>query len=99
MSDRRIEIQKDFSGNRLVFKNTQSVGGIIDDCRREQNDGPKDLSFGRKIASVPLAVLDHWIAEGVDYRMIKHDIEMRKKFYAKLNEYSKFKTYSGGIGQ
>lgn len=99
MSDRKTEIIKDYGEQRLIIKNSQDVGGIMADNIREQNDRPKDLSFGRKIASVPVAVLDAWIAEGVDYRKIQVDVEMRKKFYAKLHEYSKFKTYAGGIGQ
>lgn len=99
MSDRSTEIIKDYNENRLIIKNSQEVGGILDDNRRDRNDGPHDLRFGRRIASVPVAVLDAWIQEGVDYRRIQYDLEHRKKFYAKLREYSQFKTYDGGIGQ
>tara|TARA_R110000772_G_scaffold30429_2_gene75450 strand:- start:619 stop:921 length:303 start_codon:yes stop_codon:yes gene_type:complete len=98
-NERTIEIQKDYAGNRLVIKNSQDVGGILEDNMRDQIDGVKDLSFGRKIASVPVAMLDHWITEGIDYRRIQYDLEHRKKFYAKLREWKKLKTYSGGIGQ
>lgn len=98
-NDRTIEILKDHNEQKLIFKNSQDVGGILEDNQREQIDGPVDLSFGRKIASVPVAMLDAWIMEGIDYRRIQYDLEHRKKFYAKLREWSKLKTYSGGIGQ
>lgn len=97
---RKIDIKKDYAGNGLIIHKSQDVSGILQENRQDRNAGPQDLSFGRKIASVPLDVLDAWIKEGVDYRRISKDPEMRKKFYAKLNsrEWSAFKTYDGGIG-
>ena len=97
---RKIDIKKDYAGNGLIIHKSQDVSGILQENRQDRNAGPQDLSFGRKIASVPLDVLDAWIKEGVDYRRISKDPEMRKKFYAKLNsrELSAFKTYDGGIG-
>ena len=97
---RKIDIKKDYANNGLIIHKSQDVSGILQENRQDRNAGPQDLSFGRKIASVPLDVLDAWIKEGVDYRRIKKDPEMRKKFYAKLNsrEWSAFKTYDGGIG-
>ena len=55
--------------------------------------------MGRKIASVPLTVLDAWKQEGIDYTRITHDVAMRAAFYRKLREYKKFLTYDGGIGK
>lgn len=97
---RKIDIKKDYANNGLIIHKSQDVSGILQENRQDRNAGPQDLSFGRKIASVPLDVLDAWIKEGVDYRRIAKDPEMRKKFYAKLNsrEWSAFKTYDGGIG-
>jgi len=97
---RKIDIKKDYAGNGLIIHKSQDVSGILQENRQDRNAGPQDLSFGRKVASVPLDVLDAWIKEGVDYRRISKDPEMRKKFYAKLNsrEWSAFKTYDGGIG-
>ena len=99
--DKKLNIIKDVVENKLVFHTAQEVGNTIDNNRIDRNAGPQDLSFGRKIASIPTAVLDAWIQEGIDYRLIKKDPEMRKKFYQKLNsrEFSAFKTYDGGIGQ
>jgi hypothetical protein len=97
MSDRKTDIIKDYTNNQLVFRNSQQVGGILDQNRIDRNIGPQDTSFGRRFASVPIAVLDAWIQEGVDYRLIQVDLDMRKRFYAKLREFNQFLTYEGGI--
>lgn len=97
---RKLDIIKDRDNKQLIFHKQQDCGEILESNREERNSGPQDLSFGRKIASVPIDVLDAWIAhEGIDYRKIGKDPEMRKRFFAKLNsrEWSGFKTYSGGI--
>jgi len=96
---RRLNIIKDHTNEQLVFHKQQDCSGIVKANHEDRASGPKDLSFGRKIASVPLDVLDAWKREGIDYTMIQHDIEQRRRFYAKLNEYKKFLTYDGGIGQ
>jgi hypothetical protein len=98
--DRTLEIIKDYSNNQLVFKKSQDVGHIIEANRAEQNDPIADLSFGRKFASVPIDVLDAWILhDGIDYRKIKKDPEMRKRFFAKLNsrDWCGFKVHTGKI--
>lgn len=99
--DRKFDIIKDVNGERLIFRNQQDCSAILKANRIDRNEGTQDLSFGRKVASIPIDVLDAWIREGVDYRKIKKDPEMKKKFYAKLNsrEWCAFKTYGGSIGQ
>ena len=97
MSDRKLDIIKDYANEQLVFKNSQQVGDILDYNRAARNAGAQDTSFGRKFASVPVTVLDAWIQEGVDYRLIQSDLDMRKRFYAKLREYNQFLTYQGGF--
>ncbi len=96
-----LKIIKDFTDNQLIFHRSQDLSGNLKDCLDMRNSPQKDLSFGRKIASIPTIVLDQWIKEGVDYRKINKDPEMKKKFYAKLKsrEWSAFRTYDGGIGQ
>lgn len=97
---RSLRILKDQQDEALVFHSSQECGDILDANTRDRNDGPKDQQIlGRKIASVPLTVLDAWKAEGIDYMKIAHDIEQRKAFYRKLREYKKFLTYDGGIGK
>ena len=97
---RKLEILKDYAGEKLVFKKTQDCAPIIENNKREQIDPVADLRFGRKVASVPIDVLDAWIKEGVDYRKINKDPAMKKKFFAKLNspEWRYFKTTVGHIG-
>jgi len=97
--DKPLHIIKDEVGKQLVFHKSTDLAPILEANRQDRNAGPQDLSFGRKIASVPTDVLDKWIQEGVDYRKIAKDPAMRKKFYDKLNsrEFCAFKTYDGGI--
>lgn len=99
---RKFEILKDYSGEQLVFKTSQEVGGILDANGKEFNESKQDDNgvMGRKVASVPIDVLDQWIKEGIDYRKIKTDPEMRVKFFRRLNspEWRKLKTYNGHIG-
>lgn len=97
---RSLEIIKDHQAEKLIFKQVQDCTAIIEHNKAEQIDPVKDLRFGRKVASVPIDVLDAWIKEGVDYRKIAKDPEMKKKFYAKLNspEWRYFKTTPGHIG-
>lgn len=97
---RKFEIIKDFNDERLIFHKQQDCSDILEANAIERNNAPQDLSFGRKIASVPIDVLDAWrLHEGIDYRKIKSDPEMKKRFFAKLNsrEWNQFKTYSGSI--
>lgn len=99
-SMRKIEIIKDHSGEQLVFKTSQDCTDIIEANKRSQADPDYDLRFGRRVASVPIDVLDAWIKEGIDYRRIKKDPEQKKKFFAKLNspEWKYFKTTTRRIG-
>jgi hypothetical protein len=98
---RKLELIKDYNNEQLIIHKSMDVQPIIDANRIDRNEGPQDLSFGRRIASIPIDVLDAWIKEGIDYRKIRKDPEMKKRFYAKLNsrEFSAFKTYDGKIGQ
>jgi hypothetical protein len=92
---RSLEIIKDFSAEQLVFKKSQDCSSILDHNKAEVNQGGSPhLGWRKKFASVPVDVLDHWITEGVDYRLITKDPSMAKKFYAKLNsnEFRSFRT-------
>ena len=97
----KTEIIKDFSGNQIVITRSQPVGEILEENMREYNDtaNQQDMGFGRKVASVPQDVLDQWILEGVDYRLVNRDPEMAKKFKAKLNspEFRYFRTHNSRL--
>lgn len=94
------EIIKDHSGQQIIIATTQDCSDIVEQNKIEQATPVDDFRFGRKVASVPTAVLDAWIKEGVDYRKINKDPDMKKKFFAKLNspEWRYFKTTVGHIG-
>jgi hypothetical protein len=98
---KETKIIKDLSNESLVFKTSQEVGGLLDDNKRERNAGQVrgDGVVGRKVASVPTAVLDSWIDEGVDWRKV-NDPGMMKKLQAKLNDPDNrlFRTNKGHIG-
>jgi hypothetical protein len=97
MADKPLHVIPDFAGEQLILHKSTDVQPILDANRADRNEGNKDLSFGRKIASVPTDVLDMWIKEGIDYRLIGRDSSMRKKFFQKLNsrEWCGFKTTDG----
>ena len=98
--DRKLDIIKDVDNERLIFKKSQDCAPILEANREDRNNPVQDLSFGRKFASVPIDVLDAWILhEGLDYRRIGKDPEMRKRFMAKLNsrDWSGFKTHTGNL--
>lgn len=98
--DKKLDIIKDYSNEQLVFKTSQDCRAILKANREDRNDPIPDLSFGRKYASIPTAVLDAWILhDGIDYRKIGKDPEMRKRFMAKLNsrEWCGFRTHEGKI--
>lgn len=100
MSDRTLEIIKDFSGEKLVFKKRQQCSPILEANKTEISaGGSPDLKWRKKFASIPVDVLDKWIEEGVDYRKIQKDPTMRKKFLAKLNsnEFRAFRTSIGSL--
>jgi hypothetical protein len=49
---------------------------------------------------VPIDVLDAWIKhDGLDYRMINKDPDMRKRFFERLNsrDWSGFKVHNGSL--
>lgn len=98
--DKQTDIIKDHSGERIVIKNSFDCSEVLNQNKRDQIDPVDDLRFGRKVASVPTIVLDAWIKEGIDYRLIGKDPAMKKKFFAKLNspEWRYFKTTVGHIG-
>ena len=97
---KKTEIIKNYSEGGLLFRTTDDIGDMLAHNKRELNDPQKDLRMRRKVASVPTVILDAWIKEGIDYRLIQKDPEMRKKFFAKLNDPDNrfFKTHPGRIG-
>jgi hypothetical protein len=99
--DRKIELIKDYNNEAIVVKKSQDCSNILLNNRLDRRDGTDTPGgFGRKIASVDIDILDAWrLHEGIDYRKIHDDPEMKKRFYAKLNsrDWSQLNTYDGNI--
>lgn len=100
---RKTDIIKDYSNEAIVIHKSQDVAPIISANafdRANQSKMNDSGVMGRKVASVPIDVLDAWIEEGIDYRKINQDPAMKKKFFARLNdpEFRYFKTHTGHIG-
>ncbi len=96
---RKLNILKDHADEKLVFHKQQEVGGILEENKKEYLNPGKDMGFGRKVASVPIDVLEKWIEEGIDYRKIQKDPAMARKFRQKLEspEWRYFKTHPDNI--
>lgn len=96
--EKTTEIFKGDEG--LHFRRSQDATHILEANKQAQVHGQSpDLRFGRKFASVPEVILEKWIEEGVDYRRLNKDPEMRKKFKAKLSspEFRLFRTHTNSL--
>ena len=93
-------------GGKLVIRRTQDTTGYLEQNRREFNEAPSwrpyasgktDLSM-RKVASIPMIVVEAWMKEGVN--ILDPSPEMQKKVAEKLNsnEYAYLRTYPGRVG-
>jgi hypothetical protein len=96
--EKNTEIKKQDNG--LIFTRSQDATAILQANHEARVDPAKDLRFGRRVASVPMVILEKWIEEGIDYRKISKDPDMKKRFFAKLNDptWRSFKTTTGHIG-
>jgi hypothetical protein len=96
---------KSEAGN-LVVKREQDTTAYLDANRKEFNEAPswrpyasgrRDKSM-RKVASIPLIVIEQWMKEGVN--IFDPSPEMQKKVAQKLNsnEFQGLRTYPGRVG-
>lgn len=91
---------------KLVVQRTQDPTEYLEQNRREFNEAPSWRPYGsgrkdrplRKVASIPLIVVEQWMKEGVD--ILDPSPEMQKKVAQKLNsnEYQHLRTYPGRVG-
>lgn len=91
---------------KLVVKRTQDTTPYLEANQREYNEAPdwrpyasgkKDKCM-RKVASIPMIVIEAWMKEGVN--IFDPSPEMQKKIAAKLNsnEYRYLRTFPGRVG-
>ena len=93
------------SNGELVIKRTQDTEPILELNGREMNEAPtwrpyasgkKDVPM-RKVAEIPLIVVEQWLKEGIN--IFSPDPDMQKKFRQKLNDpnYRYLRTYPGKV--
>lgn len=101
MQDTNTNIIMDHSGSGLHFRRTQDVTNILDMNKQDYNQSNQHDSgvMGRKVASVPMVILEKWLEEGIDYRRLNSNPEMAKRFKAKLNdpEFRALRTHLGNL--
>lgn len=101
MAEVKTDIIKDYAGEGLIIRRTQELSNILERNKQEFNETGNlpDLSFGRKVASVPMVVLEQWMAEGIDYRKAGSDPETAKRLKRKLNspEFRAFRTHNSKV--
>lgn len=91
---------------KLVVKRTQDTTAYLEANRAELNEAPTWRPYAsgrrdkalRKVASIPLIVVEQWLREGVN--VLDPSPEMQKKVAQKLNsnEYQHLRTYPGRVG-
>ena len=89
MTDISRSVQKN-TDNSITFVNAQDVEPILKQNKREANEQwnrtPKD-TFGRKIASIPLIIVEKWLKEwGVSYKEFLTNPDIKAKVNARLND-------------
>jgi hypothetical protein len=95
MSEVKTYIKKDHAGKGLIFRREQDATPVIQQNHEAERDQANDLRFGRRFASVPMVILEKWIEEGIDYRLISKDPKMARAFKQKLSdpEFKYFRTH------
>jgi hypothetical protein len=96
---KETKIFKDLQDNGLVFRRTQDATHILEGNKESQIYGQDSLRWGKRFASVPEVILEKWIEEGIDYRLINKCEKTRKAFYAKLQdpEFRALRTHTGSL--
>jgi hypothetical protein len=105
MSDIITKTSLDADG-KMHVQREQDVSGILKQNKTENNDdwNKKDLTqgdtWGRKVATIPLVVLEMWAKEwGVHYTQLLSDPDLKAKMMARLNEdtYQHLRTHNSRI--
>jgi hypothetical protein len=102
MSDVKTHIVKNSDGT-LSLGTTQDVSEILKQNKFEADNNVNRKNtdtFGRKVASIPLNVVNAWCKEwGVTYEQFLYDPEVKVKMFARLRdpEYQLLRTDLGQI--
>ena len=102
MSDIKTTVRKNNDGT-ITFETKQDVQGILEQNMREANDNAnrkKEDTFGRKVASIPLNILNAWCKEwGITLQQLNKDPAYKARMMARLRDrdYLKLRTDHGKI--
>jgi len=77
---------------KMIIKRVQDVEPVIDEVTEERNTLDNGFGIGssrnyRKIASIPMIIVEQWLREG--FNIFKGD---EKELRRRINEYTKFRT-------
>ena len=84
--------------DRFVIKSTQDVEPILRSNIDEQNDSNNGFTPSRdmrKIAEIPLVVVEQWLKDGVNIFDKNHEKEVKRRL--RSSEWRHLKTCSGNI--
>ena len=102
MSDIQTKVHKNSDGS-ITFGTTQDVEDILSSNQKEYNYNTnrslKD-TFGRKVATIPLNILNAWCKEwGITFHQLSTDPTYKAKMMSRLRDrdYMKLRTDSGRI--
>jgi hypothetical protein len=90
------------ANGQLVVKREQDVSGYLEQNKRELAEAPSWRPYAgmnmRKVASIPMIVVEQWMKEGVN--VLDPSPEAQRKVAQKLNsnEYQHLRTYPGQVG-
>lgn len=102
MSDIQQHLVKNSDGT-ISIGTTQDVQDLLDQNTVERNIGYNNVklgSFGQKVASIPLNIINAWCKEwNCTMGQLMSDPLIKVKLFARLRDpaYSKLRTYRGGI--
>lgn len=98
----KTEFFHDESDDKYIIKREQDIEPILNANKIAQNDGSNGYSKSRdlrRVASIPLVVIEQWMKEdGVNILALTGD-EKQKYFRRKLNDPDNkyFRTDAGGL--
>tara|TARA_R110002020_G_scaffold287099_1_gene502589 strand:- start:31060 stop:31365 length:306 start_codon:yes stop_codon:yes gene_type:complete len=99
------EIKTVFHENRdgsMTFERKQDIGDILADNKELYKGGdsqPEDLSMGRRVASIPLVVVEQWMKEGINIFDMGHDPDVKREVHKRLNsvDYRHLRTHNSRL--
>jgi len=78
-----------FDGDKIIERRTQDVEGVLDDNKRlySDGDGYSESRELRRVASIPMVIVEQWMAEGVDIFDPNSAAEIRRRLNSSDNRF------------